>query len=245
MRVYALIPARSGSKGLPDKNILPMAGHPLLAYSAAFAARLPIDRVLLSTDSARYADIGRAYGAEVPALRGAAASSDTAMEEDILADLDATLPELGIPMPDAWVWLKPTCPFRDPAAVAEAIRVLRERPEVDSVRIVSEADARLHRINADGWLEPLLPIWDPKRSKMRRSEFPRSFQPFNLEVFRHEGWRQRGSLFMGHRIHPIVLPRITGFDVDDRDGFEIIRALIEADPRPDIVARHIHLPPAR
>jgi hypothetical protein len=72
---------------------------------------------------------------------------------------------------------------------------------------------------------------------MRRSEFPRVFQPFNLEVFRHAGWKARGSLFMGRRIHPIVLPRITGLDVDDRVGFELIRTLVEATPRPDLVAR--------
>ena len=244
MRAYALIPARSGSKGLPDKNILQVAGHPLLAYSAAFARHIGVDRALLSTDSARYAEIGRAYGAECPALRSAAASSDTAMEEDILADLAATLPRLGIPLPDIWVWLKPTCPFRDASAVHEALAILRDRPDIDSVRIVSEADARLHRINDEGLLEPLLPSWDPKRSKMRRSEFPKVYQPFNLEVFRHAGWVERGSLFMGRRIHPIVRPRITGLDVDDRDSFEIIKALIEARPRPDVVARHIHLEPA-
>lgn len=243
MRAYALIPARSGSKGLPDKNILPIAGHPLLAYSAAFGKAIPVERVLLSTDSPKYAEIGRAYGAECPALRGAEAASDTAMEEDILADLDRTLPGLGVPLPDVWVWLKPTCPFRDPAAVAKALEVLRERPDVDSVRIVTEADLRLHCINADGFLEPFSDKWDPKRSKMRRTEFPKVYQPFNLEVFRHEGWRQRGSLFMGRRIHPIVLPRITGLDVDDRDGFEIIRTLIEATPRPDIVRRHVLLEP--
>lgn len=243
VRAYALIPARSGSKGLPDKNILAVAGHPLLAYSVAFGARIPVERVLLSTDSPRYAEIGRAYGAEVPGLRGPVASGDTAMEEDILAELDTVLPARGIPLPDVWVWLKPTCPFRDAAAVAEAIAVLRDRPEVDAVRIVSEADARLHRINAEGWLEPLLDSWDPARSKMRRSEFPKVFQPFNLEVFRHAGWKSRGSLFMGRRIHPIVLPRITGLDVDDRDGFELIRTLVEATPRPDLVARHIPLPP--
>jgi CMP-N-acetylneuraminic acid synthetase len=243
MRAYALIPARSGSKGLPDKNILPIAGHPLLAYSIAFGRTIPVERVILSTDSPRYAEIGRAYGAECPLLRGAQAASDTAMEEDILADLDARLPGLGIPLPDIWVWLKPTCPFRDPAAVAEGIAALRDRPELDSVRIVTEADARLHRINAEGYLEPAPPSWDPTRSKMRRSEFEKVYQPFNLEIFRHEGWRARGSLFMGRRIHPIVLPRITGLDVDDRDGFDLIRTLIEADPRPELVGRHILLPP--
>jgi CMP-N-acetylneuraminic acid synthetase len=243
LRAYALIPARSGSKGLPDKNILPVDGHPLLAYSIAFAQRIPVERILLSTDSERYAGIGRAYGAEVPGLRGAAASHDTAMEEDILADLAQSLPAHGIPLPDIWVWLKPTCPFRDPTAVEQAIALLASRPDLDAVRIVSEADARLHVVNAEGFLEPFLPGWDPARSKMRRTEFPKVYQPFNLEVFRHQGWVERGPLFIGRRVVPIVLPRITGLDVDDRDSFEIIKALIEARPRPQVVARHLITPP--
>lgn len=241
MRVYALIPARSGSKGLPHKNILPVGGHPLIAYSIAFGQKLSIDRVLVSTDSDEYAQITRRYGGEVPFLRGVQASSDTAMEEDILADLAVNLPVQGIPLPDIWVWLKPTSPFRNPQAVQQAIEVLETRDDVDSVRIVSETDARMHRINAEGFLEPLLPTWDPQRSKMRRSEFPRVYQPFNLEVFRHQGWVERGSLFMGRTIVPIVQPRITGLDVDDADGFEIAKTLIETRPRPAIVERHIHL----
>lgn len=92
--------------------------------------------------------------------------------------------------------------------MVDAIGVLRARPDVDAVRIVSEADARLHRINAEGWLEPLLESWDPTRSKMLRSEFPKVYHPFNLEVFRREGWRQRRELFIGHRVHPIILPRL-------------------------------------
>jgi len=63
MRAYALIPARSGSKGLPDKNILSVDGHPLLAYSIAFARRISVERILLSTDADAYGEIGRAYGA--------------------------------------------------------------------------------------------------------------------------------------------------------------------------------------
>jgi CMP-N-acetylneuraminic acid synthetase len=243
LRAYALIPARSGSRGLPDKNILPVDGHPLLAYSIAFAGRIPVERTLVSTDSDRYAGIARSYGAETPGLRAPAASHDTAMEEDILADLAQSLPAHGIPLPDVWVWLKPTCPFRDPAAVEQALALLAARPDLDAVRIVSEADARLHVVNAEGFLEPLLPGWDPARSKMRRTEFPKVYQPFNLEVFRHQGWVERGPLFIGRRVAPIVLPRITGLDVDDRDSFEIIKALIEARPRPDVVARHIHLGP--
>lgn len=239
MLVYALIPARSGSKGLPDKNILPVDGHPLIAYSIAFGLKLGIDRVLVSTDSERYAAVARAYGAECPFLRAELASSDSAREEDILADLDARLPKHGIALPDIWVWLKPTSPFRSLDAVRQAIDILATRPEADSVRLVTEADARLQIINAEGYLEPLLSAWPAGYSKIPRDRLQKTCHPFNLEVFRHRGWAAWKQGFMGRRIVPLPQPRITGLDIDDRDGFEIVRALIEARPRAQVVARHI------
>jgi CMP-N,N'-diacetyllegionaminic acid synthase len=242
MLAYGLIPARSGSKGVPNKNIRDIAGHPLLAYSIAFAKKVGFDRVIVSTDSPAYRDIALRYGAECPYLRGAKASGDTAMEEEILADLDANLPRLGIPLPAIWARLKPTNPFRSVAALQAAIAALRADPALDSVRIVSEADARLHRINAEGFLEPLLPIWDPNRSIMRRVEFPRVFKPFNLDVFRHAGWVARGSAFMGRRIKPIVEHKVTGLDIDDEDDFALVSALIAARPRPAFLVPYVHDP---
>ena len=241
MLIYALIPARSGSKGLPDKNILPIDGHPLIAYSIAFAQKLELDRVLVSTDSSIYRGIAERYGAECPYLRGAAASADAAWDVDILADLAENLPRLSIPLPELWVWLKPVNPFRSLDAVRDGLILLREQPDIDSVRIVSAADPRLHRVNEAGYLEPYGPGWDPGASKMPRNLFPTVYQPYNLEIFRHRGWVERGRAYMGERIVPIVQPRITGFDIDDRDTFDIVKALIEMRPRPDAVARHIHL----
>ena len=88
MRSIAIIPARSGSKGLPDKNIKPLNGKPLLAYSieAALASGL-FDTVHVSTDAARYADIARQYGADEPFLRSAKTSSDTASSEDAIREV--------------------------------------------------------------------------------------------------------------------------------------------------------------
>lgn len=239
--VYALIPARSGSKGLPHKNILEIDGHPLIAYSIAFARKLEVDRVLVSTDSEQYRNIALRYGAECPFLRDAVASSDTAQEAEILANLAGQLPSHSISLPDIWVWLKPVNPFRSIETVRRALQIMSESAEVDSVRIVSEADARLHVVDNAGFLVPYGPGWDPALSKMPRIRFPKVYQPYNLEVFRHRGWVERYSRFMGSRIVPIVAPRITGFDIDDLDTFEIAKALIEMRPRPEVVARHIHL----
>jgi CMP-N,N'-diacetyllegionaminic acid synthase len=241
MRVYALIPARSGSKGVPNKNIRLIAGHPLLSYTIAFAKKIAFDRVIVSTDSAQYRDIVLQYGAECPYLRGAQASNDTAMEEDILADLASNLPALGIPMPDIWVRLKPTSPFRTVKSVETAILLLKN-DDIDSVRIVSESDARLHVINADGFLEPMSPNWDPARSVMRRSEFPTAYKPFNLDVLRHAGWLARGPNYMGRRIKPIFEHKITSIDIDDADDFELADALISLRPRPAFLTKFIHDP---
>jgi CMP-N-acetylneuraminic acid synthetase len=241
MIVYALIPARSGSKGLPDKNILEIDGNPLIAHSIAFARKLGVDRIIVSTDSEAYRAIALRYGGECPYLRGAAASSDTAQEAEILADLAANLPAHTIAPPDIWVWLKPVNPFRSIEATRQGLKILSERRDVDSARIVSEADARLHAVDDEGFLAPYGPGWDPTLSKMPRTRFPKVYQPYNLELFRHQGWIERGALFMGKRIVPIVAPKITGLDIDDRDTFEIAKALIEMRPRPDVVARHVHL----
>lgn len=242
MRSYALIPARSGSKGVPNKNIREIAGHPLMAYSIAFARKIKFDRIIVSTDSPRYRDIAISYGAECPYLRGSKASSDTAMEEDILSDLTENLPTLGIALPDIWVRLKPTCPFRTVRSVEAAIAALESEEGLHSVRIISEADARLHVVNGDGFLEPLLPMWDPARSVMRRVEFPRVFKPFNLDVFRHTGFVERGSAFMGRCIKPIIEHKITGLDIDDEDDFDLAETLISTQPRPKFLENVVHDP---
>lgn len=237
--VYAFVPARSGSKGLPDKNILRIGGHPLLAYAIAFGKALGIDRVILSTDSPKYAEIGRHYGADCPYLRGEAASSDTAMEEDILADMQENLPSFGIQMPDIWVRLKPTNPFRSIEDAQKAIEILKTRPDVDSVRHVNKSETRLCSVNSDGFLEPLSPAWPEGRSVIRRTEFPTAYQVFNLDVLRHENLKRLGSGYMGSKAFALIGESITGLDINDKDDFDIIKALIEMQPRPDVVDRHL------
>jgi CMP-N,N'-diacetyllegionaminic acid synthase len=242
VRVYALIPARSGSRGVPDKNIREIAGHPLLAYSIAFAQKIKFERIIVSTDSPLYQKIAIHYGADCPYLRGADASSHTAMEEDILADLAAHLPRLGIPMPDVWVRLKPTSPFRTVRSVETAIALLDADPELHSVRIISETESRLHVIDKNGYLVPQSPQWDRGRSVMRRDEFPRAYKPFNLDVLRHGLWVERGSAYMGERVKPVVEHKITGLDIDDEDDFELAKTLISIRPRPAFLEPFIHDP---
>ncbi len=112
MKNLAIIPARSGSKGLPDKNIKLLGGKPLMAYSIQAALDSGcFDTVMVSTDSADYADVASEYGAEVPFLRSDETSSDSASSWDTVLEVIGRYKELGREF-DTCCLLQPTSPMR-------------------------------------------------------------------------------------------------------------------------------------
>jgi len=148
MKIYVIIPARSGSKGVPNKNIRKINGKELIGYSIEFAKRLQVDKIICSTDSAEYAEIAKKYGAEVPFLRSEYASSDTAKDEDVLKDVYDKFDEHNIEYPDLWVWLRPTFIFRDLDAVKECIDRMKKDKNLTACRIVTEAESRISPVEA-------------------------------------------------------------------------------------------------
>lgn len=118
-KFLALIPARSGSKRLKDKNIKDLCGKPLLAYSIESALRSKyIDEVVLSTDSKLYAEIGKSYGASVPELRPAHLSDDNASSIDVALHTISLYGESNF---DYLVILQPTSPLRSAEDIDKAI----------------------------------------------------------------------------------------------------------------------------
>ena len=108
MKNIAIIPARSGSKGLPDKNIRLLGGKPLLAYTIEAAIQSGcFDTVHVSTDSEHYAEIARQYGADVPFLRSAALATDTASTWDAVREALCRYAELGKTF-DTMMLMQPT-----------------------------------------------------------------------------------------------------------------------------------------
>lgn len=137
--VVAVIPARSGSKGVPDKNIKLLAGHPLITYSIA-AARLTvsIDRIIVSTDSEEYANIARKYGVEVPFLRPDEISGDTSTDYDFVRHLlDWMLYNEGN-LPKYLVHLRPTTPLRNVTYIEAAIERIKRANYATALRSVHE-----------------------------------------------------------------------------------------------------------
>jgi CMP-N-acetylneuraminic acid synthetase len=159
-RVLGIVPARGGSKGLPGKNIRLLAGRPLLDYTAEAArASQVIDRLILSTDSAEIADVGRRAGLEVPFLRPSTLAADDTPMVPVLEHAVAALAGEDW-IPDIIVVLQPTSPLRRPEHIRAAVTMLRETA-ADSVVTVVEVPRHFSpdyvmRIE-EGRLKPFLP----------------------------------------------------------------------------------------
>jgi CMP-N-acetylneuraminic acid synthetase len=223
MKIYAIIPARSGSKGLPHKNIRPLNGKPLLAYSIQFAKTLGVDRIFCSTDSEEYASIARHYGAEVPFLRSEAASSSTAMEQDILQDLYRQFETNGIEQPDIIVWLRPTFVFRSTNDVKQCIQILQEQAQFSAARTVCEAEGRLYKVNE----QQLIPDFDDHgKSMIRRQDFGDRYKVFSTDVFRSKE-KNTSEDFLGRSVAAVVTNKLCGLDIDDLFDFQVVESVLK------------------
>ena len=135
MKNVAIIPARSGSKGLKDKNIRSLNGKPLLSYSIEAALQSGIfDRVMVSTDSEEYSEIAKAYGAQVPFLRSEKNSSDQASSWDMIREVLEFYRNRGMEF-DSFCLLQPTSPLRNAEDIQEAYRIYEEQKAVSVISV--------------------------------------------------------------------------------------------------------------
>jgi CMP-N,N'-diacetyllegionaminic acid synthase len=212
--VLGLVPARGGSKGVPGKNIKPLAGRPLLEYTARAASQSGvIDRLVLSTDSDEVAAVGREAGLEVPFMRPAAlAQDDTPMLAVIRHAIDA-LDERGWHA-EVLVLLQPTSPLRRPEHVSAAVRLLRESG-ADSVVTVAEVPRHqspdyVMRIDA-GRLTPFLP--DGARITRRQDARPAYWRDGTV----YACWRRtidRFDSIYGEDCRPLVVDAADALSID-------------------------------
>jgi CMP-N,N'-diacetyllegionaminic acid synthase len=149
MEILALIPARGGSKSLPRKNLLPVAGKPLLAHSIAHAqASKCVTRVIVSTDDDEIARVAWSYESEV-LMRPAEFATDTACDLDVFHHALTALLEQNY-LPQLVVHLRPTMPYRREGDIDKAIALMLADPQADSLRSVSRAKQSPYKM----WVGP-------------------------------------------------------------------------------------------
>lgn len=221
LRVLAVIPARGGSKGIPGKNIRPVGGRPLLAWTVAAAkASAYVDRTILSSDDPEIIEVALRYGCDVPFQRPSELSSDTTTSVDVaLHALELT------PGYDVLVLLQPTSPLRVAADIDAALDLLIETGAPSCVSVVeAESHPWLAFRQDAGRLQPFCA---PPDASLRRQDLPPAYV-LNGAVYavKADALRTGERLFGAGETVPLVMPTERSYDVDTWDDLRIVDELL-------------------
>lgn len=228
--VVAIIPARGGSKGLPSKNIRHLAGRPLIAHSidVGRASRL-VDRVIVSTDDDEIATVAVEHGAEVPFLRPSDLAEDDTPDLPVFRHALEWLADHEQWEPDVVVQLRPTSPLRRVDDVDRAIEELDRRPDIDSVRSVTEPfenPYKMWSVDDDGLLAPLVPSDLAEPFNMPRQRLPDTYwQTGAIDVMRRRTVLDDGSM-TGNRIAPVFVEALGAVDIDTQASLDLVEWMI-------------------
>ncbi len=232
-RIVAVIPARGGSKGIKDKNIRDLNGHPLIAYSVAAALECPlVDRVICSTDSEQIAAVAKKYGAEVPFMRPSELAQDDSRDYEVFEHVIHWLKENENYTPNIMVQLRPTSPLRETGVLEKAIETLIATPEADSVRSVSIPDVTPYKMWCEtdsGELKPLLQLdgTDEPFNAPRQSLPVVYAQTGTYDLFKVSSFIEYRSM-TGKSIYPIIMERANWVDIDDEAALRMAANLLSS-----------------
>lgn len=207
--ILALIPARGGSKGIPRKNLVNVAGKPLIAYSIEQAIGSQyITRTIVSTDDTEIAEVARSFGAEVPFRRPSEFAKDLSPDLDVFRHALQWLRDREGYICELVVHLRPTGPVRRVELIDKAIETMLNHPEADSLRSVSwpvQTPYKMWRI-ADGHLQALLPLEGMVESYcMPRQSLPEVYwQNGYVDIVRPKVILESGMM-CGYKIVPFVI----------------------------------------
>ena len=213
----AIIPARRGSKGVIDKNIIQLAGFPLIAFSIA-AAKLStsVSRVIVSTDSEKYAEIARQFGAEVPFIRPVEISGDNATDIDFMVHAMNWFDENETTTPEYWVHLRPTTPLREPSLIDNALQLLLSRREATALRsahLCTSSPFKWFRHSDDGYITSLISE-DTNIDKLNlpRQSYPKVYVPDGYVDIVRRSFVKKAKLMHGNKVLAFESPVCTEID---------------------------------
>lgn len=219
MRVLGVIPARGGSKGVPLKNIRPLGGRPLIAWTIEAAAGSALDRCVVSTDSDEVAEAAEAYGGEVPFRRPADLAQDTSPAIPNMQHAVRTTEELEGSVYDAIMMLQPTTPFRTSADIDGALGLLGEAEEADSVISVVDVGAyhpaRMKYLREGRLIDP--PFCEAVENQNRQELEPMYIRNGAIYLTRRE--TLLGGSFKGRDCRAWIMPPERSVNIDTEADF--------------------------
>lgn len=224
MQTLCIIPARGGSKGIPRKNVRPLAGKPLLAHAIEKAqASRYINRVVISTDDAEIADVARRWGADV-VMRPAELATDTASSESALLHALDFLAESEGYQPEILVFIQCTAPLMTVEDVDGTVAALLEK-DADSALAVAPFYHFVWREDEQGEAQAI--NHDKRVRPMRQQREPQFWEPGAVYALRVAGFRQARFRFFGKTVI-YVMPAEHASEIDEPLDFEMAEMILRA-----------------
>ena len=230
MSMIAIIPARSGSKGVPGKNIKLLGGIPLFAFSIIAAKMMPsVSRVIVSTDSEEYAQIAKGYGAEVPFLRPNEISGDKSTDFDLFLHALNWFKENENLIPEYILHLRPTTPLRNPQIMEEAVKLFFENKNLASSlrsgHSAPESPYKWFLKDENNYFKGLRDDLTPEKVNLPRQSFPSVYIPDGyIDILKSSVILNSGTL---HGDKMLVFESPFCVEVDTKDDFEYLEFQIE------------------
>ena len=226
-KLLALIPARGGSKRLPDKNVAKVYGKPMIEWTIAAARESKYtDSVIVSTDDENIADISVRAGARVPFMRPPSISTDTATSLDVVDHTLSALAQMGDEY-EYLVLLQPTSPLRTEEHINECAEAFSNK-KIDSIVSVVRIDYPPewnYRVNEN--LEMTLDIPNSDEN-LRSQDYPKLYRPNGaIYLIRVSVYREFRSLYPAGRVCAYEMNKIESIDVDDKDDLLLVRSIMQ------------------
>jgi len=218
VKILGLIPARSGSKGIKNKNIKKFAGKPLITHSIETLKKInSVDRILVTTDSKKIADIAKKSGAEVPFLRPKKYAKDSTPMIDVIKHSVNYLSKRESYIPDLILLLQPTSPIRNARMISKSINLLKNSK---ATSVISVGEVKTHPFlsffkNGE-FLKPLFPQFENNTIRQKRKSV--YFPTGSFYVFKTSNLLNYNSMY-GPRIMPFIIKQ-KEFNIDIDDPFD-------------------------
>ena len=235
MSMIAIIPARSGSKGVPGKNIKNLGGIPLFAFSIIAAKMMSsVSRVIVSTDSSEYAEIAKKFGAEVPFLRPIDISGDKSTDYDLFLHALNWFDKNENKIPEFLLHLRPTTPLRDPQIMESAVKLFLENKEkatsLRSGHSAPESPYKWFLKDENNYFIGLRDDLTPEKVNLPRQSFPSVYIPDGyIDVLKSSVILNTGTL---HGDKMLVFESPFCVEVDTKEDFEYLEFQIKKEGSP-------------
>lgn len=225
-KVIAIIPCRSGSKKIRDKNLIKIYNKSLIQYSFIFARQCGLfDKILISTDSKKYKKIAEGFGAEIPFLRPKSISRDNSTDLEFVQHCLKSLIKKENYNPDFIVHLRPTSPLRKIKDIKKGLKILIQNTKIDSVKSISLNTHPVYKIwnkNKNNIIKPIVKN-DSKFSEPHnapRQYLPKSYiQTALFDIYRVKSISK--SFLSGKKIYGLITDKM--LDIDSKEDFNDIK----------------------